>query len=119
MRFSIYRYQPESGQPPSMQAYELDITPAGNMLLDALIALKAQDDTLSLRRSCREGVCGSDAVNVNGRNRLACITPLSELKEPVEVRPLPGLPVIRDLIVDMEPFYRQYRSIKPLSLIHI
>ncbi|MEB2353515.1 MAG: succinate dehydrogenase iron-sulfur subunit, partial [Burkholderiaceae bacterium] len=82
-------------------------------LLDALIAITAQDETLSLRRSCREGVCGSDAVNVNGRNRLACITPLGELKEPVEVRPLPGLPVIRDLVVDMEPFFRQYRSIKP------
>ena len=96
-----------------MQDVDLDIEPAGKMLLDALLAIKAQDETLSLRRSCREGVCGSDAVNVNGRNRLACITPLSELKEPIEVRPLPGLPVIRDLIVDMEPFYKQYRSIKP------
>ncbi|NNM81680.1 MAG: succinate dehydrogenase iron-sulfur subunit, partial [Burkholderiales bacterium] len=77
------------------------------------IQIKAIDDTLSLRRSCREGVCGSDAMNINGRNGLACITPLSDLKEPIELRPLPGLPVIRDLIVDMEPFFRQYHSIKP------
>lgn len=113
MKFRIYRYQPESGDKPRMQDYELEIDPAGKMLLDALLAIKALDETLSLRRSCREGVCGSDAVNVNGKNRLACITPLAELKQPIEVRPLPGLPVIRDLIVDMEPFYRQYRSVKP------
>ncbi|MHB0973603.1 MAG: succinate dehydrogenase iron-sulfur subunit [Thiobacillus sp.] len=113
MKFRLYRYSPESGEQPFMQDVELDIEPAGKMLLDALLAIKAQDETLSLRRSCREGVCGSDAVNVNGRNRLACITPLSELKQPIEVRPLPGLPVIRDLIVDMEPFYRQYRSVRP------
>lgn len=113
MKFRLYRYNPETDAKPFMQDVELDIEPAGKMLLDALLAIKAQDETLSLRRSCREGVCGSDAVNVNGQNRLACITPLSELREPVEVRPLPGLPVIRDLVVDMEPFYRQYRSIKP------
>src|SRR5512139_287739 len=113
MKFRLYRYNPETDAKPHMQDVELDIEPAGKMLLDALLAIKAQDETLSLRRSCREGVCGSDAVNVNGKNRLACITPLSELKQPIEVRPLPGLPVIRDLIVDMEPFYRQYRSIKP------
>jgi succinate dehydrogenase / fumarate reductase iron-sulfur subunit len=83
------------------------------MLLDALLLLKAQDDTLSFRRSCREGVCGSDAMNINGRNGLACITPLAQLKQPVTLRPLPGIPVIRDLVVDMEPFYKQYRSIKP------
>jgi succinate dehydrogenase / fumarate reductase iron-sulfur subunit len=113
MKFRIYRYQPEVNDKPFMQDYELDMDAAGKMLLDALLAIKAQDETLSLRRSCREGVCGSDAVNVNGKNRLACITPLSELKQPIEVRPLPGLPVIRDLIVDLEPFYKQYRSIKP------
>ena len=113
MKFRLYRYQPESGDKPYMQDYDLEIDPAGKMLLDALLAIKVLDETLSLRRSCREGVCGSDAVNVNGKNRLACITPLSELKQPIEVRPLPGLPVIRDLIVDMAPFYRQYRSVKP------
>ena len=113
MKFRLYRFNPEAGTPPHMQDVELDIEPAGKRLLDALLAIKALDETLSLRRSCREGVCGSDAMNVNGKNRLACITPLSELKEPIEVRPLPGLPVIRDLVVDMEPFYKQYRSIKP------
>ena len=113
MKFRIYRYQPETGDAPRMQDYDLEIESAGKMLLDALLAIKVQDETLSLRRSCREGVCGSDGMNVNGKNRLACITPLSELKQPIEVRPLPGLPVIRDLIVDMEPFHRQYRSVKP------
>ncbi len=113
MRFRIYRFNPETDAEPRMQDVTLDIEPAGRMLLDALIALKAQDETLSLRRSCKEGVCGSDAVNVNGRNCLACITPLAELKEPIEVRPLPGLPVVRDLVVDMEPFYRQYKSVQP------
>ena len=83
------------------------------MLLDALIRIKAQDDTLTLRRSCREGVCGSDAMNINGRNGLACITRLTELKEPVELRPLPGLPVIRDLVVDMSQFFKQYHSVRP------
>jgi succinate dehydrogenase / fumarate reductase iron-sulfur subunit len=113
MKFRLYRYQPETQPAPYLQEVELDITPGGNMLLDALLELKAKDDTLTFRASCREGVCGSDAVNVNGRNVLACITPLSELGEPVEIRPLPGLPVIRDLVVDMAPFYRQYRSVKP------
>ncbi|MEW6133597.1 MAG: succinate dehydrogenase iron-sulfur subunit [Pseudomonadota bacterium] len=113
MKFRLYRYDPESGEKPFMQEVELDIDPAGKMLLDALLELKAGDDTLAFRRSCREGVCGSDAVNANGRNVLACVTPLAGLKEPIEIRPLPGLPVIRDFVVDMEPFYRQYRSIKP------
>jgi succinate dehydrogenase / fumarate reductase iron-sulfur subunit len=113
MKFRIYRYDPESGNSPAMQEYEIDMQAEGKMLLDALVAIKAQDESLSLRRSCREGVCGSDAVNVNGKNRLACITPLLELREPIEVRPLPGLPVIRDLVVDMEPFFRQYKSVRP------
>ncbi len=113
MKFRLHRYDPESGKKPFMQEVELDIDPAGKMLLDALLELKAGDDTLAFRRSCREGVCGSDAVNANGRNVLACVTPLADLKEPIEIRPLPGLPVIRDFVVDMEPFYRQYRSIKP------
>ncbi len=113
MKFLIYRYNPETDAAPRMQAYELDIAPEGKMLLDALMLLKEQDDTLSLRKSCREGVCGSDAMNINGRNGLACITPLNSLKQPVELRPLPGLPVIRDLIVDMTQFFKQYHSIKP------
>ncbi|MEE9580063.1 MAG: succinate dehydrogenase iron-sulfur subunit [Nitrosomonadaceae bacterium] len=113
MRFSIYRYDPDKDKKPYMQEYDIVLEPADKMLLDALIRIKVVDDSLSLRRSCREGVCGSDGMNINGRNGLACITPISELKEPVELRPLPGLPVIRDLIVDMTQFFRQYHSIKP------
>lgn len=118
MRFSIYRFDPESGLAPYMQDVELAIAPAGKMLLDALLAIKDQDPTLSLRRSCREGVCGSDAMNINGRNGLACVTPLTELKEPITLRPLPGMPVIRDLIVDLTQFYQQYRSIQPYLINH-
>ncbi len=113
MRFSIYRYDPDKDKKPYMKEYDIVLEPADKMLLDALIRIKVVDDSLSLRRSCREGVCGSDGMNINGRNGLACITPISELKEPVELRPLPGLPVIRDLIVDMTQFFRQYHSIKP------
>lgn len=118
MRFSIYRFDPESGLPPYMQEVELAIAPEGKMLLDALLAIKDQDPTLSLRRSCREGVCGSDAMNINGRNGLACVTPLAELKQPITLRPLPGMPVIRDLIVDLSLFYQQYRSIQPYLINH-
>ena len=113
MKFRIYRYNPETNAAPRMQNYDIDVGSGGKMLLDALVLLKEQDDSLSLRKSCREGVCGSDAMNINGRNGLACITPLSLLKEPVELRPLPGLPIIRDLIVDMTQFFKQYHSIKP------
>jgi len=113
MKFSIYRFDPDKDEKPYMQGYDIVLEPADKMLLDALIRIKSVDDSLSLRRSCREGVCGSDAMNINGRNGLACITPVSGLKEPVELRPLPGLPVIRDLIVDMTQFFNQYHSIKP------
>ena len=91
----------------------LDILDANPKVVDALMRLKAVDDSLSFRRSCREGVCGSDAMNINGKNGLACVTNLNDLKEPIELRPLPGLPVIRDLIVDMSQFFQQYHSIKP------
>jgi len=113
MRFRIFRYDPDKDEKPTMQDYEVRLDPHDRMLLDALGRIKEQDDSLSLRRSCREGVCGSDGMNINGRNGLACITKLSDLKEPVELRPLPGLPVIRDLIVDMTQFFKQYHSIKP------
>lgn len=114
MRFSIYRYNPETDKTPSMEDFDLNI-PVGSdmMLLDALIMLKTQHPSLSFRRSCREGVCGSDGMNINGKNGLACITPISSLSEPVVVRPLPGLPVIRDLVVDMALFFTQYEKIKP------
>ena len=115
MRFSIFRFQPEKDPKPYMQEYELpdnEVTP-GMMLLAALLRLKEKDETLSFRRSCQEGVCGSDSMNINGTNGLACVTPLSELKQPIVIRPLPGMPVVRDLVVDMENFYRQYREVKP------
>jgi len=113
MHFSVYRYNPETDSKPYMKDYRLDIEAGDMMLLDAILLLKAEDETLSLRRSCREGVCGSDAMNINGRNGLACITPLSGLKQPIELRPLPGMPVIRDLVVDLSQFFNQYRSVKP------
>jgi len=113
VKFRIFRYDPDKDAKPTMQDYEVRLDAHDHMLLDALLRIKEQDDTLSLRKSCREGVCGSDAMNINGRNGLACITPLAGLKEPVELRPLPGLPVIRDLIVDMTQFFKQYHSIRP------
>lgn len=115
MKFSIYRYNPDQDAKPYMQDYEVpdDQIEPGMMLLDALLLVKAQDESLSFRRSCQEGVCGSDGMNVNGTNRLACITPLFSLKSPIVINPMPGLPVIRDLIVDMEQFYNQYRAVKP------
>ena len=115
MKFSIYRFDPEREQSPTMQTFDLDDNRLDKemMLLDALLLLKSQDETLSFRRSCGEGVCGSDGMNVNGRNRLACITPLFSLKTPIVINPMPGLPVIRDLVVDMEQFYKQYRAVKP------
>ncbi len=118
VRLSVYRYDPESGADPRMQEYVLDMDPEGKMLLDAILYLKDRDPTLAVRRSCREGVCGSDAMNINGRNGLACITPLAGLEQPIELRPLPGLPVIRDLVVDLSPFYRQYRAVKPWLINH-
>lgn len=113
MRFSIYRYNPESGERPTMQPYELPDDCGAIMLLDAMLLLKEQDPTLGFRRSCREGVCGSDAININGRNGLACITPIESLRQPIELRPLPRLPVIRDLIVDMSQFMAHYKAVKP------
>jgi succinate dehydrogenase / fumarate reductase iron-sulfur subunit len=113
MRFKIFRYDPDKDEKPCMRDYDVRLDEHDRMLLDALVRIKEQDDSLSLRRSCREGVCGSDAMNINGKNGLACITRLADLKEPVELRPLPGLPIIRDLIVDMTQFFNQYHSIKP------
>jgi succinate dehydrogenase iron-sulfur subunit len=113
MRFNIYRYDPDKDARPYMKAYELALEPTDRMLLDALVKIKAQDDALAFRRSCREGVCGSDAMNINGKNGLACITKLADLPAQVTLRPLPGLPVVRDLIVDMTQFFKQYESIRP------
>jgi len=112
MRLRIYRYDPEHDREPYLQDFEL--APPGPMLLDVLEGLKEEvDPTLTFRRSCREGVCGSDGMNINGRNGLACITPVEELREPVTLRPLPGQPVVKDLVVDLTRFYEQYRSVQP------
>jgi succinate dehydrogenase iron-sulfur subunit len=113
MRLSIYRYDPDRDQKPYMKDYEVTPEASDRMLLDVLVKAKVQDDSLAFRRSCREGVCGSDAMNINGKNGLACITKIAELPGHVTLRPLPGLPVIRDLIVDMTQFFKQYHSIKP------
>jgi len=119
MKFSIYRYLPEENKEPFIQEYELTSIRPGMMLLDALLTIKGElDETLTFRRSCGEGVCGSDGMNINGRNGLACITPVSGLKEPVTIMPLPGLPVIRDLVVDLSMFYQQYRAVKPYLIVH-
>lgn len=117
LAFSIYRYNPDVDTAPRMQEYSLELQDGSDiMVLDALIQLKEQDPTLSFRRSCREGVCGSDGLNMNGKNGLACITPLSTLKrgnKAIVIRPLPGLPVVRDLVIDMTQFYTQYEKVKP------
>lgn len=117
VEFSVYRYNPDVDNAPHMQNYQLDVEEGRDMMvLDALILLKEQDPSLSFRRSCREGVCGSDGINMNGKNGLACITPLSALMKggkKVVIRPLPGLPVVRDLVVDMGQFYAQYEKIRP------
>jgi succinate dehydrogenase / fumarate reductase iron-sulfur subunit len=116
MKFSIYRYNPDVDAQPRMQFYDIALEATDRMLLDALVRIKMEDDTFAFRRSCREGVCGSDAMNINGKNGLACITKLADLEAQgpvVQIRPLPGLPVIRDLIVDMSQFFKQYHSIKP------
>lgn len=117
MQVSVYRYNPETDKKPYMQDYTVDL-PEGKdmMVLDVLNLLKEQDVTLSYRRSCREGVCGSDGMNINGKNGLACITPISEAlqgKSTLVLRPLPGLPVVRDLVIDMSLFYQQYEKVKP------
>jgi succinate dehydrogenase / fumarate reductase iron-sulfur subunit len=113
MRFRIQRYDPDKDARPYFQDYDVAMSPSDRMLLDALVRIKSVDDTLALRRSCREGVCGSDAMNINGKNGLACITKLADLAEPVVIKALPGLPIIRDLIVDMTLFFDQYHSVDP------
>lgn len=114
VKFSIYRYNPEKDAKPYFQDFEVEVGDHDKKLLNALVKIKDDvDDSLSFRRSCREGVCGSDAMNINGRNGLACLTDIADLKQPIVLAPIPGLPVIRDLIVDMTQFFHQYHSIKP------
>jgi succinate dehydrogenase / fumarate reductase iron-sulfur subunit len=111
--FQIYRYNPDTDAKPYMQTVELELDGSERMLLDVLTKLKALDPTFSYRRSCREGICGSDAMNINGKNGLACLINMRTLPDTIVLKPLPGLPVVRDLIVDMTLFFKQYHSIKP------
>jgi succinate dehydrogenase / fumarate reductase, iron-sulfur subunit len=115
LKVEVYRYNPDADKEPYMKTYEIDTQGKDLMVLDVLEILKAQDESLAYRRSCREGVCGSDGMNINGKNGLACIKPISECvkNNKLVLRPLPGLPVIRDLVVDMTQFYDQYKKIEP------
>ncbi|HBO4042984.1 TPA: succinate dehydrogenase iron-sulfur subunit [Pseudomonas aeruginosa] len=116
LQVSVYRYNPDKDAAPYMQDFQVDTNGKDVMVLDVLALIKERDEGFSYRRSCREGVCGSDGMNINGKNGLACITPLSAagLKGgKLVIRPLPGLPVIRDLVVDMSIFYKQYEKVKP------
>ncbi len=116
LQVSVYRFNPETDSAPQMQEYNVDTGGKDLMVLDVLEMIKADHDaSVTYRRSCREGVCGSDGVNINGKNGLACITPLSKAvkKNKLVIRPLPGLPVVRDLVVDMSLFYAQYEKIEP------
>jgi succinate dehydrogenase / fumarate reductase iron-sulfur subunit len=111
----VYRYNPDADKEPYMKSYQLDTQGKDLMVLDVLELLKSQDPSLAFRRSCREGVCGSDGMNINGKNGLACVKPISECIKngKLILRPLPGLPVIRDLVIDMSQFYAQYEKIEP------
>ena len=112
--FHIYRWQPDSGKNPSMDTYEIDLDKCGPMVLDAIIYIKNElDSTLSFRRSCREGICGSCSMNIGGINTLACTMSIEDLNGDISIYPLPHMPVVKDLVPDMTDFYAQYASIKP------
>ena len=120
MLLSVYRYNPETDEKPSMQDVEIDVPEDRDlMVLDVLTLAKEKDPSIAYRRSCREGVCGSDGMNINGTNGLACITPMSDVVGPDKkliLRPLPGLPVVRDLVVDMSLFYKQFEKVRPFLI---
>ncbi|MBT4739031.1 MAG: succinate dehydrogenase iron-sulfur subunit [Rhodospirillaceae bacterium] len=112
--FSVYRYDPDTESNPQLDTYEVDMDSCGPMVLDALLKIKDEmDSTLTLRRSCREGICGSCAMNIDGRNTLACLKPIDECKKDVKVYPLPHLPVVKDLVPDVNHIYAQLTSIEP------
>ena len=116
LKVSIYRYNPDTDSEPYMQDFQVDTQGRDLMVLDVLNLVKEQDDSLVYRRSCREGVCGSDGLSINGKNGLACITPVSLATKGGKhliVKPLPGLPVLRDLVVDMTMFFNQYEKVQP------
>ncbi len=113
-RFAIYRYDPDSGENPRVDTYEVDMDTCGPMVLDVLIKIKSDiDPTLTFRRSCREGICGSCAMNIDGSNTLACTVTSDSIKGKVKIYPLPHMPVVKDLVPDLTNFYAQYASIKP------
>ncbi|WP_207480046.1 succinate dehydrogenase iron-sulfur subunit [Arenibaculum pallidiluteum] len=112
--FKIYRWSPDDGQNPHLDEFEIDLDKCGPMVLDALIYIKNEvDSTLTFRRSCREGICGSCAMNIDGTNTLACLKPIDEVKGDVRIYPLPHMPVVKDLVPDLTTVYAQYHSIKP------
>ena len=112
--FKVYRWNPEDGQNPRLDTYEIDLAQCGPMVLDALIKIKNEiDTTLTFRRSCREGICGSCAMNIDGTNTLACLHPIDEVKGAVKIYPLPHMAVVKDLVPDLNHIYAQYRSIEP------
>ncbi len=112
--FTIYRWDPDSGENPSTDSFEVDLENCGPMVLDALIKIKNEiDPTLTFRRSCREGICGSCAMNIDGTNTLACTKPIGDIEGDVKIYPLPHMPVIKDLVPDLTRFYDQYASVKP------
>ena len=109
----IFRYDPDKDAAPRMQTYQIELLDSDRMLLDVLVRLKKMDETISFRRSCREGICGSDCMNINGKNGLSCLINMNTLPQKITLRPLPGLPVVRDLVVDMNQFYEQYEKVHP------
>jgi succinate dehydrogenase / fumarate reductase, iron-sulfur subunit len=112
--FRIYRWTPDDGKNPRIDSYWIDLKECGPMVLDALIKIKNEiDPTLTFRRSCREGICGSCAMNIDGSNTLACTKPIEEISGPIRIYPLPHMDVVKDLVPDMTHFYAQHRSIKP------
>ncbi len=112
--FKVYRWDPDTGQNPRTDTYQIDLDSCGPMVLDGLIKIKNElDPTLTFRRSCREGICGSCAMNIDGQNTLACTKAISDIQGEVKVYPLPHMPVIKDLVPDLTHFYNQYASIKP------
>ncbi|HKJ94307.1 MAG TPA: succinate dehydrogenase iron-sulfur subunit [Gammaproteobacteria bacterium] len=112
--FKVYRWDPDTGENPRLDSYEVDLASCGPMVLDALIKIKNEiDATLTFRRSCREGICGSCAMNIDGRNTLACTTAIEDIRGDVRIYPLPAMNVVKDLIPDMTHFYAQYASIRP------
>ncbi|AKM07399.1 succinate dehydrogenase iron-sulfur subunit [Pelagerythrobacter marensis] len=113
-KFRIYRYDPDSGNNPRYDTFEIDLDDCGPMVLDALIKIKNEvDPTLTFRRSCREGICGSCSMNMNGKNGLACTTAMEDLKGEIRITPLPHMDVVKDLVPDFSHFYAQYASIRP------